>query len=356
MLAARATVGIRRGLPAAFSGSCVRVYRVSPSTVKTALSAAQPGLRPAACLKPKAAAALTKGAALLQHRQGGPRVEGGLRCSRSGAGSRPVRHLSCCGSRQGRTTLLSGHRAGRLRTGRAGQDRGRAASDRLGLELHSWVPVAADMFRLASECGLQDSLARGAKQADQARGLSSVALRVDTALSDLGGMLHVSSRGAAIRSFHSLPVHALGACRRALLRTDRASLTGPCPAACTAQRQLAVLPGKLAAGRPLGWAPGRQGRRAASGTQASCARLPAVRACGQQQSLSLHEPQMAGASQNGASNGAASNGAVDKEYDYDLFTIGAGSGGVRGTRFAAQNYGTQLGPCAHAHDAAARQA
>ena len=46
------------------------------------------------------------------------------------------------------------------------------------------------------------------------------------------------------------------------------------------------------------------------------------------------------ASENGAtSNGASSNGVVDKEYDYDLFTIGAGSGGVRGTRFASQNYG-----------------
>lgn len=49
---------------------------------------------------------------------------------------------------------------------------------------------------------------------------------------------------------------------------------------------------------------------------------------------------MTSAHENGAtSNGATSNGAVDKEYDYDLFTIGAGSGGVRGTRFAAQNYG-----------------
>ncbi len=27
------------------------------------------------------------------------------------------------------------------------------------------------------------------------------------------------------------------------------------------------------------------------------------------------------------------------EYDYDLFTIGAGSGGVRATRFSSSNYG-----------------
>ena len=41
-----------------------------------------------------------------------------------------------------------------------------------------------------------------------------------------------------------------------------------------------------------------------------------------------------------ASSNGTSNGATDqKKYDYDLFTIGAGSGGVRGTRFAAQNYG-----------------
>ena len=40
-----------------------------------------------------------------------------------------------------------------------------------------------------------------------------------------------------------------------------------------------------------------------------------------------------------ASSNGTSNGVADQKYDYDLFTIGAGSGGVRGTRFAAQNYG-----------------
>ena len=52
------------------------------------------------------------------------------------------------------------------------------------------------------------------------------------------------------------------------------------------------------------------------------------------------------AKSNGSSNGDHAN------YDFDLFTIGAGSGGVRGSRFAAQNYGkhfwhsqlTLLGP------------
>ena len=39
---------------------------------------------------------------------------------------------------------------------------------------------------------------------------------------------------------------------------------------------------------------------------------------------------------------AKSNGSSNSEhanYDFDLFTIGAGSGGVRGSRFAAQNFG-----------------
>ena len=38
---------------------------------------------------------------------------------------------------------------------------------------------------------------------------------------------------------------------------------------------------------------------------------------------------------NGSSNGDHAS------YDFDLFTIGAGSGGVRASRFAAQNYGRQ---------------
>ena len=38
------------------------------------------------------------------------------------------------------------------------------------------------------------------------------------------------------------------------------------------------------------------------------------------------------------------NGSVDKEYDYDLFTIGAGSGGVRASRFASQ-YGARVAVC-----------
>ena len=42
------------------------------------------------------------------------------------------------------------------------------------------------------------------------------------------------------------------------------------------------------------------------------------------------------AKSNGSSNGDHAN------YDFDLFTIGAGSGGVRGSRFAAQNYGAHF--------------
>ncbi len=41
-----------------------------------------------------------------------------------------------------------------------------------------------------------------------------------------------------------------------------------------------------------------------------------------------------------SSNGAQHNGA--HEYDFDLFTIGAGSGGVRAARWAASNYGALL--------------
>ncbi|XP_062209974.1 glutathione reductase, chloroplastic-like isoform X2 [Phragmites australis] len=42
-----------------------------------------------------------------------------------------------------------------------------------------------------------------------------------------------------------------------------------------------------------------------------------------------------------APNGASSEG----EYDYDLFTIGAGSGGVRASRFASTLYGARVAVC-----------
>ena len=38
-----------------------------------------------------------------------------------------------------------------------------------------------------------------------------------------------------------------------------------------------------------------------------------------------------------SSNGASTNGSG--QYDFDLFTIGAGSGGVRAARFAASTFG-----------------
>ena len=44
-------------------------------------------------------------------------------------------------------------------------------------------------------------------------------------------------------------------------------------------------------------------------------------------------PQADASKSNGSSNGN------QPSYDFDLFTIGAGSGGVRASRFAAQNYG-----------------
>lgn len=33
----------------------------------------------------------------------------------------------------------------------------------------------------------------------------------------------------------------------------------------------------------------------------------------------------------------------DEKYDFDLFTIGGGTGGVRAARFASADYGTLLG-------------
>lgn len=38
------------------------------------------------------------------------------------------------------------------------------------------------------------------------------------------------------------------------------------------------------------------------------------------------------------------NGAEPRHYDFDLFTIGAGSGGVRASRFAA-NFGSSVAVC-----------
>ena len=37
--------------------------------------------------------------------------------------------------------------------------------------------------------------------------------------------------------------------------------------------------------------------------------------------------------------------AKDEKYDFDLFTIGGGTGGVRAARFAALDYGTSLLAC-----------
>lgn len=45
-----------------------------------------------------------------------------------------------------------------------------------------------------------------------------------------------------------------------------------------------------------------------------------------------------------ASKAAASDAATQEPFDYDIFTIGAGSGGVRGSRFAA-SYGAKVAVC-----------
>jgi glutathione reductase (NADPH) len=45
---------------------------------------------------------------------------------------------------------------------------------------------------------------------------------------------------------------------------------------------------------------------------------------------------------------AASNNGTG--YDYDLFTIGAGSGGVRGSRFAASYGEPESLPCMNSHE------
>lgn len=45
-----------------------------------------------------------------------------------------------------------------------------------------------------------------------------------------------------------------------------------------------------------------------------------------------------------ASGNGASPAGGEGEYDYDLFTIGAGSGGVRASRFAATTFGARRPP------------
>lgn len=45
-----------------------------------------------------------------------------------------------------------------------------------------------------------------------------------------------------------------------------------------------------------------------------------------------------------ATKSESNNGAEPRHYDFDLFTIGAGSGGVRASRFAA-NFGASVAVC-----------
>jgi glutathione reductase (NADPH) len=52
----------------------------------------------------------------------------------------------------------------------------------------------------------------------------------------------------------------------------------------------------------------------------------------------------ASAAATGGNNGAAPR-AAEREYDYDLFTIGAGSGGMRASRVASALYGACAAVC-----------
>ncbi|KAL6642917.1 hypothetical protein ACP70R_021098 [Stipagrostis hirtigluma subsp. patula] len=61
----------------------------------------------------------------------------------------------------------------------------------------------------------------------------------------------------------------------------------------------------------------------------------------------LHRPLSASAAASGGSNGAvpAGGGGSGHDYDYDLFTIGAGSGGMRASRTASSLYGARAAVC-----------
>ena len=65
------------------------------------------------------------------------------------------------------------------------------------------------------------------------------------------------------------------------------------------------------------------------------------RAAGSQKVLGYNANAMCLQVRAASGNGATPAGS-DREYDYDLFTIGAGSGGVRASRFAASTYGECL--------------
>ena len=46
-----------------------------------------------------------------------------------------------------------------------------------------------------------------------------------------------------------------------------------------------------------------------------------------------------------SSSRAMASAAKDDKYDFDLFTIGGGTGGVRAARFASMDYGMWLTSC-----------
>jgi len=56
-------------------------------------------------------------------------------------------------------------------------------------------------------------------------------------------------------------------------------------------------------------------------------------------------PRLARPCRRHVSASAANGASAEREYDYDLFTIGAGSGGVRASRFASTLHGARVAIC-----------
>ncbi|PAN47306.1 hypothetical protein PAHAL_9G251000 [Panicum hallii] len=72
--------------------------------------------------------------------------------------------------------------------------------------------------------------------------------------------------------------------------------------------------------------------------------LPLLAAAASPGSRLCRALSVSGSAAAGGSNGTTS-GAAEREYDYDLFTIGAGSGGMRASRLASALYGARAAVC-----------
>ena len=75
--------------------------------------------------------------------------------------------------------------------------------------------------------------------------------------------------------------------------------------------------------------------RGAHGLRRGFLRLPSLAAL----------PRLARPCRRHVSASAANGASAEGEYDYDLFTIGAGSGGVRASRFASTLHGARVAIC-----------